>query len=40
MGELPKYKVQLDNQPSAAISVKVRMVKAEAVEALPYGCVT
>ena len=35
-----KYNVQLYNQPSAAISLKVRMVKAEAVEALLYGCVT
>ena len=29
-----KYKVQLYNQPSAAIPLTVRMVKAEAVEAL------
>ena len=35
-----KYKVQLYNQPSAALPLKVRMVKAEAVEALLYGCVT
>ncbi|CAM9292749.1 unnamed protein product, partial [Sphacelaria rigidula] len=35
-----RYKVQLYNRPNTAVHLKVRMIKAEAVEALLNGCVT
>ena len=40
MGSEMCIRDRLYNQPSAALPLKVRMVKAEAVEALLYGCVT
>ena len=33
-----RYLRELYNQPKAALSLKTRMVKAEAIEALLYGC--
>ena len=35
-----RYSRELYGQPKVALSLKTRMVKAEAIEALPYECST
>ena len=35
-----RYLREFYNQPKVALSLKTRMVKAEAIDALPYGCST
>ena len=35
-----KYTLELHNRPSAPLELKIRMLKAEVLEAMPYGCVT
>ena len=35
-----RYQQELYDRPNVSLDLKIRMVKAEAVEALLYGCVT
>ena len=35
-----KYSLELYDQPSASLELKIRMLKAEVIEAMLYGCVT
>ena len=35
-----RYQQELYDRPNVPLNLKIRMVKAEAVEALLYGCVT
>ena len=37
---ITRYSLELNGQPKVALSLKARMVKAEAIEALLYGCST
>ena len=35
-----KYSLELYDRPSASLELKIRMLKAEALESMLYGCVT
>ena len=37
---ITRYQQELYDRPNVPLDLKIRMVKAEAVEALLYGCVT
>ena len=40
MVQLPKYTLKLYDRPSAPLELKSRMLKAEGLETMLYGCVT